>query len=276
MKKRIGELLADASPPERLKFKPPLVLIHGLWTGSWCWREWATHFSNLGWDCLAINFRGRAGESNHEVLKNLTFAQCVKDLKAASRAFSFPPIFLAHCLGGLTALKVLEGEKLSALILLSSLPPAQIKMVTPQASRLLRLKYRPLIFLGRPFGLEEADFRRSWLASLSESHQSNTIEGMVPDSSRLISEYFKRRIEIDPMRIDCPILVVGGGDDRVVPAASSLEMAQWLGADFKEYPSHGHWMMEEGEGERIVREIHRWLVQKLGEEILLTEPPEQG
>ncbi len=268
MEKRIGELLADASPPERLKFKPPLVLIHGLWTGSWCWREWATHFSNLGWDCLAINFRGRAGESNDEVLKRLTFEQCVKDLKAASRAFSFPPILLAHCLGGLAALKALEGEKLSALILLSSLLPAQIKLVTPQAIRLLRLKYLPLIFLGRPFRLEEADFRRTWLASLSEGHRA----AMVPDSSQLISEYFKRRIEIDPMRINCPTLVVGGGEDRVVPAASLREMAQWLGADFKEYPGHGHWMMEEGEGEKIVRAIHRWLIQRLGEEILIDTP----
>lgn len=272
MEKRIGELLADASPPERLKFKPPLVLIHGLWTGSWCWREWATHFSNLGWDCLAVNFRGRAGERNDEVLKKLTFEQCVRDLKAASRAFSFPPIFLAHCSGGLAALKALEGEKLSALILVSSLPPAQIKMVTPQAIRLLRLKYLPLTFLGRPFRLEAADFRRTWLASLAEADRADAINAMVPDSSRLISAYLKRRIEIDSTRISCPILVVGGGEDSVAPAASLREMAQWLGADFKEYPSHGHWMMEEGEGEKIVREIHRWLVQRLGEEILVDAP----
>jgi hypothetical protein len=30
-------------------------------------------------------------------------------------------------------------------------------------------------------------------------------------------------------------------------------------------------MMEEDEGERIVRDSHRWMVQKLGEKILLDE-----
>ncbi len=269
MEKWIGGLLADASPPERPKFKSPLVLIHGLWSGSWCWRQWATHFSNLGWECWAVNFRGRTGDRTLEVLKRLTFEECVEDLKRIIRDSSFPPIFLAHCLGGLIALKAVEGEKLSALILLSSPPPVQITMVIPQTIRLLRLKYLPLLFLRRPFRLEEKDFRRSWLASLPESDHRNVLRSMVPESSQLVSEYFKRRIEVNPTRIGCPVLVVSGREDKVVPVASLRETAQWLGADFKEYPGSGHWMMEEGEGERLVRDIHRWLIQKLGEEILL-------
>ena len=43
----------------------------------------------------------------------------------------------------------------------------------------------------------------------------------------------------------------------------------------KVYPGHGHWPLGESEGETIVRDIHRWLVQKLGDEILLAEFPEQ-
>ena len=49
------------------------------------------------------------------------------------------------------------------------------------------------------------------------------------------------------------------------------EMARWLGGDIKEYPDHGHWMMGEDSGEEIVRDIHRWVVQRLGEEILLAD-----
>jgi hypothetical protein len=47
-------------------------------------------------------------------------------------------------------------------------------------------------------------------------------------------------------------------------------MAAWLGADFKEYPGQGHWLIER-DGESIVRDIHRWIIQKLGEKILLAE-----
>ncbi len=272
MQQRIGELFADAYPPERLKFKSPLVLIHGLWSASSCWHEWATHFSNLGWSCLAINFRGRAGANRYEVLKQLRFDHCVEDLKATNRGLFSPPIFLAHGLGGLTALKAAEGEKLSALVLVSSLPPAQIKMARPRAVRLLRFKYRPLVWLGRPFLLEQGDFRRIWFASLSESHSSDAFKKMVPDSGHLISEWFKRRVEVDRTRISCPILIVAGAEDSVVSVASLRETAQWLGADYREYPRHGHWMMEEKEGQTIVREIHRWLIQRLGEENFLLAP----
>lgn len=271
MEKWIGGLLADIAPPEKPKFKSPLVLLHGLWSGSWCWQPWATHFSNLGWECWAPNFRGRFEEKALEILKRLTFQDCVEDLKRIIRAASFPPVILAHGLGGLIAQKAAEEEKVSALILLSTLPPGEIKILTSRTHQLLRLKYLPLIFLRRPFRLEEKDFRRSWLASLPESYHSDILRRMVPESNHLINEFFARRVEVDPRRIPCPVLVVGGAEDRVVPAASLRETAQRLGADFKEYPTHGHWIMGEGGGEGIVRDIHRWVVQTLGEEILLAE-----
>jgi pimeloyl-ACP methyl ester carboxylesterase len=271
MEKWIGGLLADASPPEKPKFKSPLILIHGLWSGSWCWHQWATHFSNLGWECWAINFRGRFEGRPLEALKALTFQDCVEDLRRVIRAASFAPVVVAHSMGGLIAQKAFEEEKVSALVLLSSLPPGEVKNAMPQALRLLRLKYLPLIFLHRPFRLEERDLRQSWLASLPESQHPDILKRMVADSSHLISEFFNRRAEVDSGRIRCPVLVIGGCKDRVVDTAALREMAQKLGADLKEYPNRGHWMMGEQGGEEIVRDIHRWVIQKLGEEILLAE-----
>lgn len=271
----IGDLLADASPPEKPKFKSPLVLIHGLWTGSWCWRPWATHFSNLGWECWAINFRGRFETERRAALKRLQFQDCVEDLKRVIRSAGFPPVLVAHSLGGLVAQKAAEDEKISALILLSCLPPREIQMATPRLRRNLRLKYAPLIFLRRPFCLEEKDFRRLWLASVPQGRHADILGRMVPESSYLVREFLDRRAEIDPKRIRCPVLVVGGSEDRVVPAASLREVAQSLRADLKEYPDHGHWVMGEAGGDVIVRDIHRWMVQKLGEGILLAEFSEQ-
>jgi pimeloyl-ACP methyl ester carboxylesterase len=271
MEKWIGPLLTDVSPPEKAKFKSPLVLIHGLWSGSWCWRQWTTHFSNLGWECWAINFRGRFEERSLEVLERLSFQECLEDLKRVIRAASSPPVLLAHSLGGLIAQKAAEQEEVSALILLSGLPPGEIKTAKPRALRLLGLKYWPLVHLRRPFRLEEKDFRRSWIASTPEGQQPDILGRMVPESAHLIAEFLHCRVAVDPQAIRCPILVIVGGDDRVISVAAVREMAKRLRADLREYPGHGHWMMEEDEGERVVREIHRWMVQRLGEEILLAE-----
>lgn len=271
MEKWIAGLLADAFPPEKPKFKSPLVLVHGLWSSSWCWRPWATHFSNLGWECWALNWRGRVGERHAEVLRRLSFQDCLEDLKNLFRASPFPPVVMAHGMGGLMALKAAEETELTALILLSSLPPRQIRTALPRSLRLFRMKYLALLFFGRPFVPEKRDFFKTWLASVPEGSRRDILEHMVPESTRLVRELFSPRVDVDPRLIRCPLLVVGGSEDRVVPPASLGELAERFGADRLEYPGRGHWMMGEGGGEGVVRDIHRWVVRELGEGLLLAD-----
>lgn len=271
MEKWVGDLLLDASPPEKAKFKPPLIFAHGLWSGSWCWQPWATHFANLGWECWAVNFRGRFEINAPEVLREVNFQRCVEDLSRVVRSGIFPPVVVGHSLGGLIAQKVAEEESVSALILLCSLPPQEVPLVHSRALRLLRLKYSPLIWLHRPFRLEEKDLARSWLFSVADHRRMELYRQLVPESSRLVSEFFDRRVRVDPGRIVCPVLVIGGREDRVVTVDAQKMMAQRLAADFLEYAGHGHWIMQEEGSDKVISDLHRWLVQKLGDKILLAE-----
>jgi pimeloyl-ACP methyl ester carboxylesterase len=271
MRKKIAGLVVDKVPPEKMKFKAPLVFIHGLWSSSRSWRPWANHFSNLGWDCWMANLPGRAEESSDRTLERLTFRGCLEDLNKLIAAAPFPPVLIGHDLGGLLAQKAAEEEKISALILVASLPPKGMQAVLPQPVRLLRLKYWPLVFLGRPFSLQEKDFYRIWLSSLPEDQHGEVLESMVPDSTHLVKEFFGRQVNVDFDAIRCPVLVVAASEDQVVPVTSLREMAQKLGTDFREYSGHGHWIIGEEGGQAIVRDIHRWIVQKLGDEILLAE-----
>jgi pimeloyl-ACP methyl ester carboxylesterase len=272
MEKWIGDILIDVSSPERAKFNSPLVLVHGLWMSSRCWRPWATHFSNLGWECWAMNLRGRYGEKIVDTLKRLTFDDCVDDLRQVIRAAEFPPVLLAYDLAGLMALGALQEEKASGLILLAPLPPKDVTPELPRALRLLRLKYRPLLFLRRPFRVDEKDFRKHWLGSLPESRHGEALDCLVVDSSRLIAEFFERRAKCDGRSISCPSLVVAGRDDPLAPAEELRDLATRLGADFRDYAGRGHWMIDESE--EIVSDIHRWIIKKLGERIMLEEREE--
>ena len=276
MEKWIHDLLVDVSAPEKHKFKSPVVFVHGLWSGSWSWQPWSTHFANLGWECWAVNLRGRFGDRAIEALGQLTIQQCVEDLRRVIREAPFPPVVLGHSFGGLIAQKLAEEETLSALVLLSTLIPAGDPVAPTRGLRLLRLKYLPLIWLGRTFCPDERDFSRSWLASLPERQRGGISRQMVPESGRLVSELFRRRVEIDPRRISAPVLVVGGSKDKVVPVTALKRWADRLGADFQHHPEHGHWILQEEGSERVVRDIHRWLVQRLGEAILLAESPDRG
>lgn len=271
MERWIGDLLADVSYPETPKFKPVLVLLHGLWSNSSCWQPWASHFANLGWEGWALNLRGRFEPHALDVLRRVTFEQCVEDLRRVIRTAPFPPVLLAHSFGGLIAQKAAEEAQLSALVLLSSLPPEEIGADLPRTLRLLRLKYLPLLWLGRPFRLEEKDFVRNWVALAPEQLRGEIPRRMVPESGRLARLFFRRSVRIETQRIACPVLVIGGIADQVIGVAAQRAWARRLGADFHAYPEHGHLIIQEEESERLVGDIHRWLIQRLGERILLAE-----
>jgi pimeloyl-ACP methyl ester carboxylesterase len=261
---------AEEYPPELAKFKSTLLLLHGVWSGAWCWLSWATHFSNLGWNAIAVDLRRRSKENPSGQLKGLSLSDCVRDLGEVIRSLSEPPVVLAMNLGALVALKALEKSKLAALVLVSPTPPKNIAVAPSRAQRLLWLKYRWLILLHKPFAIDEKDFHAYFLTPLSVNLQRTLSRQIVPDASALVREFLAPRVSIASRPWSCPILVLAGSDDRITPPATSRQIASSLSAEFEECSGQGHWLIEH-DGENIVRNIHRWIIQKLGEKILLTQ-----
>ena len=270
MKQTVAGLLIERYPPEKPKFRSSVLLVHGLWATGECWQTWATHFSNLGWDCRAINLPGRIQATSLTTLLDLNLDLAVEELARVVNSFSPSPVVVTHGVGALVALKAAEKATFAALVLASPVPPRNAKIPRSRALKLLRLKYLPLIFLRRPFRIEEKDLRKTFLAPLPETLQTEISRKIIPESNHLVQELFQTHVDIEPGRIGCPCLVLAGGQDQLIPTASSHDIARWLGADFKEYPGQGHWIIE-ASSEPIVRDIHRWLVQNLGDRVLIAE-----
>ncbi|HKA33647.1 MAG TPA: alpha/beta fold hydrolase, partial [Candidatus Binatia bacterium] len=188
------------------------------------------------------------------------------DVRQVIRAAPFPPVVLAHDLGASIALEAAAENKLSALVLAAPLTPEN---ELPRAVKLLRLKYRPLLFLRRPFRLEESDFRKLWLGS--GTGDGGGADCLVADAPALVDAFFARRPNPARQKIPYPTLVAAARDDRIVSPAAEQALADRLGADVREYAG-GHWLIGEAGGEEIVRDLHRWIVQKVGGEILLEQP----
>ena len=51
-------IYVETHQPERRSRKPPLLLVHGVLTGSWLWSGFAAYFAERGWEAHAMNFRG--------------------------------------------------------------------------------------------------------------------------------------------------------------------------------------------------------------------------
>jgi pimeloyl-ACP methyl ester carboxylesterase len=202
--------------------------------------------------------------------QNFGVDDCVREIRDVIRSFTTPPVLLAMNLGALMALKACEQSKPSALILVSPSLPGNLTDARSRPQRLLWLKYRLLILLHRPIQIDEKDFRAYFLTPLPESLQRALSRQTMAESSALVREFLLPRVTLEAGLVNCPTLVLGGSDDRITPATSSNRMAAWLGGEFREYDGQGHWLIEH-DSETIVRDIHRWIIQKLGERILLAE-----
>ncbi len=229
--------------------------------------------SNLGWEVWSVNFRGRLEDNAEDVVRGLTFDQCIDDLKSVIGAAGPKAVLTGHSLGGIAAMKAAEGENLSALILVS--PPlfANESQTGNRVLYLLRLKYYLPVLLRLPVRIREIDFSCHWLSSIPGDRREGILSGLVAESSDLVRRLLKPEADLHQTSVQCPTLVLAGQDDRVAPIEAVRQWTQMSSAEVKEYPGHGHWMLAEEGWEEIVNDLHRWAVQRLGESILLAEFP---
>jgi hypothetical protein len=60
------------------------------------------------------------------------------------------------------------------------------------------------------------------------------------------------------------------------PPAANRWLATQLPAAYREYPGHGHWLVADTQRTKLIADLHRWLIQTLGEELLVPEEEEEG
>jgi alpha-beta hydrolase superfamily lysophospholipase len=101
----------------------PLLFVHGLWVGAWCWQEhFLEHFAARGYAVHALNLRGHGGSEGRERLRWTRLAEYVDDLAQAVAQLPSPPVLIGHSNGGLVVQKYLETYTAPAAVLLASVP----------------------------------------------------------------------------------------------------------------------------------------------------------
>src|SRR5215467_9242357 len=128
----------------------PLLFIHGMMHGAWCWDvHFLDYFAQHGFAAHAVNLRGHGNSEGRERLRWTRIADYVEDVANAVRQLPGPPILIGHSMGGFIIQKYLEEHDAPAAILLSSPPPAGLLWAA------LRIARR------RPFGFVKANLTLS-------------------------------------------------------------------------------------------------------------------
>jgi len=115
---------------EKLIKRPPLLFVHGAYTGSWMWSKYIPHFVKEGWKCYMLNLRGHY-KSRSVDFTDINFADYIEDIKEVIAECGEEPIIIGFSLGGILSQKVAETVDLMGLILVDSSISREVNQIVP-------------------------------------------------------------------------------------------------------------------------------------------------
>lgn len=236
--------------------KPPILIIHGACSQPGHLGAWRDYFSAAGHVCAVPALPGHVPD-DPAALADLTVKHYLSAMREARRALDAPPIVVGHSLGGLVGQLLAATVPCAALVLVSSVPPGMLPVTGRAAPHLLPLV--PRVFLGRSFRPGRPALEALTLHDLAAAERETLLPGFVHESGRVFRALVLGRIRVNALNVRCPVLVLHGEADRLVPVSVGRRLARRYGADLITVPGHGHWLVAESLIPRTAGPVLTWI-----------------
>lgn len=249
--------------PKTRKHKTPLLFVHGMWHGAWCWDEnILPFFAEHGYQAAALSLRGHAGSEGK--IRGNTIANYVNDVDQAAKQFDMPPVLIGHSMGGFLVQKYLETHETPAAVLLASAPhyglwPTFFRMAMSRPLMLVKvmsqLRLYPVV--------ESPEAAR-----LSLFSKDMPEEQVVKYQEKLNDESFRMFIDllglnlVNPKKVKTPILILGAQYDNAISPDQVHATALAYGVREEILPDMAHDMMLEKNWKNVAERIFNWLNEK--------------
>lgn len=206
---------------------PPLLFVHGAFSGSWMWSKYIPHFVKKGYTCYGMNMRSHY-KSRVMDLTKISFNDYLEDIQAAIKECSEAPILIGHSMGGLLIQKLAETEKISGLVMVDTSISKEVNEIAP---------YPETAEITTGIILPAPDRKPSSIDE-SEEDVAFQVKYLTMESSRAILDFAhsygaKDGISINNSLIQCPCLVIkavnSDDDDRRGRATAAHLDADYTG-----------------------------------------------
>jgi len=264
MQRRVGDITIESIAAESAKFAAPMILIHGLWCSAAVWRKFMGYLAHRGWTCHAINLRGHGDAGGRDQIATVRVADYVSDIERAIALCDAAPIVVGHDLGGLLALACSPATT-RAVVALAPLVPRAIggtaqPLLGDWRVRLARWRSRPL---PPPRGAVGAAY-----------FATGAPGGVAADSIHVACELNSEAFELQASH-GRPTLVMASERDDFCPPRVVERLARHVGAEFQTLERARHAMPWDVGWEHCVAAMHRWIIQTLGDPLLLLRDTEE-
>lgn len=240
---------------------PPLLLVHGICHGAWCWGEhYMPFFAGHGFDTHALDLRGH-GTRDRGDLAGATLEDYASDVIAAAWRLPRPPVVVGHSMGGAITQIVLRRapELVAGAVLLASMPPTR---ATPgEMLRMQRWLWGSValqkLLKGKPLSAAEVCRLPFFGARISRADAERYGGLLHTESQSTIRELMSLALPAGPPPV--PVLVLGSRQDRIFGAGAVRRTASHLGVESMVLDSGCHDLMLDPAWEESASCILSWV-----------------
>ena len=249
-----------------------IFMIHGMWGGGWYWEKYRKFFEAQGYRCIATTLPYHDMEPKSVPdprLGTISINDYVDALAREIDAMDEMPIIMGHSMGGLLAQKLAERGLAKVLVLLTPAAPAGIFALKLSVIRSFLSLFGIWAFWRKPIPTTFHEAVYSALHLVPAQEQKIIFDQMAYESGRAIFEIGfwlldgKRAARVDAAKVTCPMLVISGKEDRIVPASVVKQVAAKYAhvSTYREFAGHAHWVVGEPGWEDIATYVGDWLKQ---------------
>ena len=251
-----------------------IVMIHGMWGSGWYWENFKGFFESKGYRCVIPTLRFHDMDPNavpDPRLGTTSLLDYAEDLEKLIRELQVRPILMGHSMGGLLA-QILGSRGLAkALVLLTPASPRGIVALKPSVIKSFWSGLTTWGFWRKPLRQTFDEAAYSMLNLMPFESQKSIYDQFVFESGRAASEIgfwifdSKKAARVDESKVTCPVLIIAGEKDRIVPVSITRKIAEKYKSvsTYKEFPDHSHWVVGEPGWQEIAEYIKEWLHQAL-------------
>jgi pimeloyl-ACP methyl ester carboxylesterase len=260
-----------------------VVFIHGLWLHSSSWRPWVERFNESGYEATTVDWPGDsatvpeardypekvAGKGLDDIVDY--HAEQIAKLNAR-------PVLIGHSFGGLIVEKLAGMGLASATVAIDPAPMKGVFILPFSALRVASIALRNPANRARAVSLDEGEFHYGFGNSLSPEESKILFERWtIPSPGKPLFEaaaanFFPHSAAMveakNPER--GPLLIIGGGHDRTVPASISrssykIENHSSAPTDLHVFEDRGHSLTIDHGWREVADYVLGWLSkQRIG------------
>ncbi|MFD1813137.1 alpha/beta hydrolase [Rhodococcus gannanensis] len=235
----------------------PVVFVHGLWMHSSSWQPWTELFAARGYVPITPGWPGDgdsavATRENPDRLGGVGIAEVTRHYRTVIDALPSQPIVVGHSFGGLIAQKLLGDGGVRGAV---AIAPAQFKGVLrlplDQVRSVMPILRNPLL-RNKTWTHTPESFHRSFANAISREESDRLFDAhSIPAPARplfqaaLANVAFGSPAKIDTRTARGPLLIVAGGQDRMVPESIvkseyNIQRRNTGATEYAVLPDRGH------------------------------------